>query len=223
MRNTGDVMIDNHYAPQRNTGGYMKDNRIKKLTPLSETKFLSLYDAAYDNKKGAEKHWIIASRKDYATLSAQFFQGKEESIDAVIIAALHKETNNLVLIRQFRIPLNDYVYELPAGLVDNNESMESAVKRELLEETGLSLLDINYDKSKSRVYASAGMTDESAAVVYCTCEGILSDKYLEDDEDITALLITQQAARELLKKDVKMDMRAYLVLQSFASFGSEIF
>jgi ADP-ribose pyrophosphatase len=201
----------------------MSNGRIKKLNPLAETKFLSLYDAVYNNKKGAEKHWIIASRKKHATLSEQLFQGKEESIDAVILAALHRETNKLVLIRQFRVPLNDYVYELPAGLIDNNESIETAVERELMEETGLSLLKINPDKSIRKVYASAGMTDECASIVFCTCEGVLSDKYLEDDEDIEAILITQQKAKELLKQDVKMDMRAFLVLQSFASFGAEIF
>ena len=93
---------------------------MKSLTALVETKFLSLYDAKYVNKKGFEKHWIIASRKDFKTLNEQFFIGKEERIDAVIIAALHRDSKKLVLIKQFRIPLNDYVYELPAGLLDNN-------------------------------------------------------------------------------------------------------
>lgn len=201
----------------------MSNGRIKKLNPLAETKFLSLYDAVYNNKKGNEKHWVIASRKNYATLSEQFFQGKEEGIDAVILATLHKETNCLVLIKQFRVPLNDYVYELPAGLIDNGESIETAVRRELMEETGLTLLDINYAKSAKKVYASAGMTDECASIVYCSCEGILSNKYLEDDEDIEAILITKQKAKELLVQDAKMDMRAFLVLQSFANFGADIF
>jgi ADP-ribose pyrophosphatase len=128
------------------TGGTMESNRIKKLTPMTETKFLSLYDAEYKNKKGKDKHWIIASRKNYDTLIAQYYEGKEEKIDAVIIAALHKNSNSLVLIKQFRIPLNDYVYELPAGLLDANESIEEAVSRELKEETGLSLIEIDYKK-----------------------------------------------------------------------------
>jgi ADP-ribose pyrophosphatase len=201
----------------------MKDNRIKKLTPLAESKFLSLYAAEYQNRKGSEKHWIIASRKNYETLKSQYSGEKEEKIDAVIIAAFHKESNSLVVIKQFRIPLNDYVYELPAGLLDADETMETAVKRELKEETGLSLVEINYDKSKNKVYISAGMTDESAAMVYCTCRGTISKEYLEADEDIEAILVTQENAKELLKKDIKMDIKVYMTLQSFASLGEKLF
>jgi ADP-ribose pyrophosphatase len=201
----------------------MNDNRIKNLTSLAETEFLSLYDAHYENKKGLEKHWIIASRKDFKTLKAQVFQGKEEIIDAVIIAALHRPSEKLVIIKQFRIPLNDYVYELPAGLVDANEDMVNTATRELKEETGLELMEINFEKSRKKVYASAGMTDESVAMVYCTCEGEITDKYLEDDEDIEAILVSQEEAKDMLKKEVKIDIRAYMILRSFADFGEKIF
>lgn len=190
-------------------------NKLKKLTPLTETKFLSLYDAEYENRKGAEKHWIIASRKNFDTLKEQFFNKKEEKIDAVIINAIHKPTNSLVLIKQFRIPLNDYVYELPAGLLDADEGIEEAVRRELMEETGLSLIEIDNDKTNPKVYISAGMTDESVAMVYCSCEGSISNSFLEDDEDIEAILVSKEIAKELLKQNIKMDIKVWLALQNF--------
>ncbi len=190
-------------------------NKLKKLTPLTETKFLSLYDAEYENRKGAEKHWIIASRKNFDTLKEQFFNKKEEKIDAVIINAIHKTTNSLVLIKQFRIPLNDYVYELPAGLLDADEGIEEAVRRELMEETGLSLVEIDNDKTNPKVYISAGMTDESVAMVYCSCEGSISNSFLEDDEDIEAILVSKENAKELLKQNIKMDIKVLLALQNF--------
>ncbi|MBC2582627.1 NUDIX hydrolase [Clostridium sp. DJ247] len=193
----------------------MKNNKITKLTVLAETKYLSLFDAEYKNKKGTTKHWTVASRKCYETLKGQYFQGKEENMDAVIIAAVHKESEKLALIKQFRIPLNDFIYELPAGLIDNNESIETAVARELKEETGLSLLEIDREKTKKGVYVSAGMTDESVALVYCTCAGEITNEYLEDDEDIEAILVSRSEAEELLKEDVKMDIKAYMALQSF--------
>ncbi|WP_139902541.1 NUDIX hydrolase [Clostridium thermarum] len=201
----------------------MKNNRIKKLTALAETKFLNLYDAEYENKKGKTKHWIIASRKNFETLKGQYFEGKEEKMDAVIIAALHVESKKIVCIRQFRVPLNDYVYELPAGLIDGNESMEVSVERELKEETGLKLVSINYEKTKKGVYATAGMSDESAAIVFCTCEGNISKEYLEEDEDIETILLSQQEAKDLLKSDVKIDMRAFIMLHAFAELGEKLF
>jgi len=190
-------------------------NKLKKLTPLTQTKFLSLYDAEYENRKGAEKHWIIASRKNFDTLKEQFFNKKEEKIDAVIINAIHKPTNSLVLIKQFRIPLNDYVYELPAGLLDADEGIEEAVRRELREETGLSLIEIDNNKTNPKVYISAGMTDESVAMVYCSCEGSISNNFLEDDEDIEAILVSKEIAKELLKQNIKMDIKVWLALQNF--------
>ncbi|MBL4936610.1 NUDIX hydrolase [Clostridium sp. YIM B02515] len=190
-------------------------NKLKKLTPLTETKFLSLYDAEYENRKGAEKHWIIASRKNFDTLKEQFFNKKEEKIDAVIINAIHKPTNSLVLIKQFRIPLNDYVYELPAGLLDADEGIVEAVRRELREETGLSLIEIDNAKTNPKVYISAGMTDESVAMVYCSCEGSISNSFLEDDEDIEAILVSKEIAKELLKQNIKMDIKVWLALQNF--------
>lgn len=201
----------------------MKENKIKKLTPMAESKFLSLYDIEYKNKLGNLKHWTVASRKDFETLKGQYFEGKEEKVDAAIIAAFHVDSKKLVCIRQFRVPLNDYVYELPAGLIDGNESFDAAAARELKEETGLELIAVNHEKTKGKVYASAGMTDESAAMVFCTCKGNLSKEFLEEDEDIEVMLLSREEIKELLKKDVKMDMRAFIMFQAFAGMGEELF
>lgn len=201
----------------------MSENRIKKLTALAETRFLSLYDAEFENKNHEEKHWIIASRKDLSSLKAQYFNQGEEKVDAVVIAALHKELKKLVLIKQFRIPLNDYVYELPAGLIDLEEDKRFTLSRELKEETGLNLIEIKEHLSRGKVYLSAGMTEESAALVYCLCDGAITSEYLEADEDIEAMLISQEEAKKLLETDEKIDVKAYMILQSFVRLGEQLF
>ena len=48
------------------------------------------------------------------------------------------DSGEIILIRQFRPPVNGYVVELPAGLCDMGEALEDAAKRELIEETGYS-------------------------------------------------------------------------------------
>ena len=153
------------------------------------------------------------------------FNTSIDKIDAVIICAYHKEKNKLVIIKEFRVPINKYIYELPAGLVDSSDDdFSSAVIRELKEETGLDVVKIKEDLSSKQVYLSPGMTDESAAFVYCICEGEVSNKYLEDDEDIEAILVSQEEAKTIIKNnDIPMDIRVYLALQSFALLGEKMF
>lgn len=57
--------------------------------------------------------------------------------DAVNIVALTPE-QEVLLIHQFRFGILDYTYEVPGGFVDKGESVLTAAKRELQEETGYS-------------------------------------------------------------------------------------
>lgn len=201
----------------------MKQNKVTRLNVLVETKYLSLYEAEYENKVGNMRTWTVASRKDNDTLQKQFFENKEDATDGVIIAAYHKYEKKLVIIKQFRIPLNDYVYELTAGLIDPGEDAKSTIGRELMEETGLKIVDVIKNRGTDKVYVSAGMTDESLALVYCTCEGEISDEYLEDDECIEAVLVSQEEAKELIQSNDKFDIKCFLILQSFALIGEKLF
>ena len=192
---------------------------VKDLKVLAKTNFLSLYNADYINKGGKEKTWTIATRKSKEALEEQFFQGKEDKMDAVVILAYHKEEKKLVAIKQFRVPLNNYVYELPAGLIDNNDDIISTVERELKEETGLDVIEILKNTVKGQLFLSPGMTDESVTSVFCTCGGTISKAYMEEDEDIEPILLSQKEAQELLIKDVKFDIKCYIYLQEFSKSG----
>lgn len=201
----------------------MKQNKVTKIKALVETKFLSLYEAEYENKVGNMRTWTVASRKDNETIQKQYFEGLEDALDGVIIAAYHKELKKLVIIKQFRIPLNDFVYELPAGLIDSGDSAKSTIGRELKEETGLEIVEVIENRGINKVYVSAGMTDESLSFVFCTCRGQISDENLEDDECIEPMLISQEEALKLIQSNEKFDAKCFLVLQSFALLGEKLF
>ena len=199
----------------------MKRSKITELNTLIQTKFLSMYEAVYENRVGNKKSWMISTRKSKETLEGKFFEDKKDDDDAVVIAALHKPSNKLVLVRQFRVPVNDFVYEMTAGLIDDGEDFKTSVKRELKEETGLDLKEIKADKGS--LYLSPGMTDECVNLVYCTCEGELSIEYMEDDECIEPILISVEEAKEIIRSDENMDIKCYLVLQNFIIFGEKLF
>ena len=198
--------------------------KIKEIKTLVETKFISLYDIKYLNKNNQEKSWTVASRKSKDILEGIYLENKKDKVDAVIICAYHKQQNKLVIIKEFRVPINKYIYELPAGLVDSDDdNFEETVIRELKEETGLDLLDVNNDYTIEKTYLSPGMTDESIALVFCTCDGELNKDGLEDDEDIEAILVSQEEARKILKSKEKMDVKAFLMLQNFVLLGEKMF
>jgi ADP-ribose pyrophosphatase len=55
---------------------------------------------------------------------------------AVMMAVDKKD--RVLLVRQYRLPANQFLWELPAGKVDKGETVFQAAKRELIEETGVS-------------------------------------------------------------------------------------
>lgn len=198
--------------------------RIKKINSLVKGKFLSMYDLEYTDKTGQNKHWSLATRKSEEELNEVYLEGGEDSVDAVAIIAYHVDYKKLVVIKQFRVPVNDYIYELPAGLVDKEDTdIIDAVKRELKEETGLDLLYVNTKHSKKKTYLSPGMSDESIALVFCTCDGELSSEFLEQSEDIQAMLVSQEEAAQILESNQKIDIKAALMIQNFVLLGEKLF
>src|SRR3954447_7407701 len=47
------------------------------------------------------------------------------------------DQRRILLVKQYRLPARDYLWELPAGRVDPGENVLQAAKRELREETGM--------------------------------------------------------------------------------------
>ena len=121
----------------------------------------------------------------------------------------------MVITREYRVPLNNYEYGFPAGLIDAGESVEQATRRELKEETGLKVT--RFIKTSPPIYSSAGMTDESVAMVYVECEGTPSSKANTEFELIEVLLITPaEAFRMCSDSTLRFDAKAWLEISQFA-------
>jgi len=141
--------------------------------------------------------------------------GNYQLPDAVVIVPFHTVRNKMVIIREFRVPLDDYEYGFPAGLVDNGESVEQAARRELMEETGLTVS--RFIKVSPPIYSSAGMTDESVAMVYVECEGEPSNSANTDSELIEIQFISSNEAMDLLSNTtLKFDAKSWLAIYQFA-------
>jgi ADP-ribose diphosphatase len=187
---------------------------IKKADNLTNLKWLNLFEVAYKDKSGLNKSWQVATRaKQPKCISGRFTEP-----DAVVIVPFHTSENKLVITREYRVPLADYEVGFPAGLVDDGEGIEQAVRRELKEETGLILARVL--STSPPVYSSAGMTDESVSMVYIECDGRPSSAGNTASESIEVDFVSpSQAARLCNNPMLKFDAKAWLVLKNYSKTG----
>ena len=142
---------------------------------------------------------------------------KDSAAEGVVIFPVLKEDpEKVVLIRQYRYPLDDVLYELPAGLIDAGETPECAAIREMKEETGLSFeVYTGGDAAYRRpFYMGAGFTDESCNAVFGYASGTVSRRDQEDTESIQVLIAGKEEVRRILREE-KVSIRAAYLLMSF--------
>jgi ADP-ribose pyrophosphatase len=85
----------------------------------------------------------------------------------------------VLLARQYRHPANGYLWELPAGRLDNGESELEGAKRELIEETGYTAA---HWRRALYFYSSPGFLDETMAVYLAT--GLKRGKAQPEEDEV---------------------------------------
>ena len=183
-----------------------------QLNKLTDEKWVNLYDVAYKREKTGAGSWQMCSRKERPIEEAS-------KADAVFIVPILKrpEGHQLVMTKEYRIPIWDVEYGFPAGLIDEGESVEATVVRELKEETGLDVERICHVSMP--VFSSAGLTDESCVMVLAEVTGMPSTHLNEAHEDIEIVLMDVDDIRMLMKSDKKIAGKGWAILYHFAVMG----
>ena len=111
-------------------------DRVKGVEKVTDNPFLNLYNFDVEKRNGKTGKYYVASRKkDPTQLKAATHKNTSDGV--IIYSVYGEKKDKIVLIKQFRYPINAYVYEFPAGLVEPGEEMAQAGIREIYEETGL--------------------------------------------------------------------------------------
>lgn len=178
-----------------------KHDHILSVEKKTDNRFLNMYDLQYENKVGGQGIYHIASRG--ASIEELKLKTHKNKPDGVIIYALYgPKRDKVVMVRQYRFSVDDYVYEFPAGLVDAGETYGQAGARELKEETGLDFTPMKADEMYSKpLFTTVGMTDESCATVYGYASGKISKEGLEDNEDLEVIIADRKEVRRILKEE----------------------
>lgn len=186
--------------------------KITGITRKTENPFVNLYELDRESKTGKKGKYYVASRaKDESGLK---LRTRKNHPDGVIIYSLYgEEQDRVVLIRQYRYSIDDYIYEFPAGLVEPGEDYHVSAVREMREETGLSLHPITvkhlYEKP---YYTTIGMTDECCGTVFGYADGTVSLDKLEDTEEIEVVLADRDEVRRILKEERVAVVCAYMLM-----------
>lgn len=189
---------------------------IKKITQMTQNRFLNLYHLDARNRVGGEKHYYVASRAK--SIEELELSGGKMKADGVAIFGLYGEKRDkVVLIRQYRYPIDGYVYEFPAGLVDEGEAPETCAVREMKEETGLTFHPVSAPDAYQRpFYTTVGMTDESVSMVFGYADGKISEDGLEEDETIETVIADKEEIRRILKEERVAVICAYHLMHFLA-------
>lgn len=177
-----------------------------KLEKVKDGKYLKNYEITYLNKAGKEKTYEMVSRKE---LADETDIGKR--VSGVSIVAFHGD--KLLLLREFRMSVNKTIFNLCAGMIEEGESIEECIRRELYEETGLSVT--NFRAILPPSYAAVGISDMKTYIAIVDAEGEFSD-HTSDNEMIQAGFYSREEVAELLKTE-EFSSRSQIVSYFFTT------
>lgn len=190
--------------------------KVEKVTQVTHNRFLNYYELSTVNRVGKSGRYFMASRSEDVS-GLDLTTGGNHPDGVVIFSVAGERHDHVVLVRQYRYPLAGYVYELPAGLIENNEDYRDAAVREMKEETGLVFRPLDVDPMYERAfYNSVGMTDESCIMVYGHCSGQISREGLEDSEELEVVLANRDEAARILRQEKTAANCAYMLMQFIA-------
>lgn len=123
------------------------------------------------------------------------------------------DKNSIVLVKQYRYPVNQITYEIPAGKIDKNETPLECITRELEEETGYK------SKRLEKLLAFYPTTAFSNEIIHIFAAFGLKEGKQNPDEDefVSKEIISFKEAVEMVKKGKIMDSKTIIALLYFDS------
>lgn len=151
---------------------------------------------------------VINLRVDTVELPNKKYAKREivEHRGAVGILAI--ENNEIILIKQYRKAVEDFLFEIPAGKLELNEDPLDCANRELIEETGYCP---NKIEKLTEFYTSPGFSNEKIYLYKATELKQVGNK-LDEDEFIDVIRLSLDDAKEMIKQNKIVDAKTLIAI-----------
>jgi ADP-ribose pyrophosphatase len=127
------------------------------------------------------------------------------------------ERGRILLVKQFRLPAEDYLWEIPAGRVDEGETALQAAKRELREETGYKAR--RWTKLLE-YFPSPGYLAEKMTM-FIAQELTAGDAEPMEDERIEVRWFTPRELDDMIRSNRMRDGKTILAVLAWKEFGKK--
>ena len=128
------------------------------------------------------------------------------------------EEGKIILVRQYRHALGEVCLEIPGGCVDDTDkNFETAIARELLEETGYSFSSYDY---LGKTSANPSTNNNLMHMFLAKGGKKISEQKLDGNEEIEVELFTIEEVKELLKENkIIQAMHVTCIMYAFEKIG----
>lgn len=158
---------------------------ILGVRTLCSGRYLELQEMSWRTGKGLDHKWERAARRG--------------GVGSVVMIARMVPSNRIILVRQFRPPVEGEVLEFPAGLVERDEDPAGAALRELEEETGYKgrVVRMMYNRANC-----PGMISENTSIALMEVDETLPEnknpcQKLEGSEELSVCLVSPSELSKL--------------------------
>lgn len=208
----------------------MSDAKTPQLldVQLVSSGWLNKYELTYRAPDGSTLTYESVSRKglkDYVRTLEANARGDASTPDAVCIVPILPD-GSIMLIREFRYPVNAWCIAFPAGLMEKGETLEDCVTRELCEETGCRVrTDLGGEVIRplpQSGYSSVGMSEENVHVVIAQVERA-GEAQPERNELIETFTLARGEIASFLESNKDLiGTRCQLMLEAMKTQGSNM-
>jgi len=138
---------------------------------------------------------VVALRIDRVMLPSGRKSIREVVEHRGAVAAIPVKGDKIILIRQYRYPVDEVIYEIPAGTREKNETPDETMARELEEEIGYRAGKLTH---LFTFYSTPGFTTEKISI-YLAEELEPVERRPEHDENIEVVEVEKERIPEMIK------------------------